>query len=97
MNGLTIRLKGKIKRNNQKIPWNKWKWEHKNPKPMGHCKRSPKREIHSIIGLSWEKQQKLKQSNFTFKRTSKRTTNKDHSEWQKGNNNDWSRIKWNRI
>ena len=35
---------------NQMIPWNKWKWEHNNPKLWN----SPKREIHSITGLPQE-------------------------------------------
>ena len=37
---------------NQKIPWNKWKWEHNNPKYVGHWESNPKREIHSNTSLS---------------------------------------------
>ena len=37
---------------NQKIPWNKWKWGHNNQKSVGHKESNPKREIHSIAGLS---------------------------------------------
>ena len=37
---------------NQKIPWNKWKWGHNHPKSVGHKESIPKREIHSITGLS---------------------------------------------
>ena len=33
---------------------NKLKWEHNNPKSMGHSKICPKREIHSIKSLSQE-------------------------------------------
>ena len=36
----------------QKIPWNKWKWGHNNPKSVVHWESDPKREIHSITGLS---------------------------------------------
>lgn len=39
---------------NQKIPWEKWKWKHKDPKFMGHSESSPKREIHSNTGLPKE-------------------------------------------
>ena len=49
---------------NQKIPWNKWKWGHNNPKSVGHCKSNPKREIHSITCLS-EKQEKAQINNLT--------------------------------
>ena len=36
---------------NQKVSGNKWKWTHNNPKPMGHSKSSPEREVHSDTGL----------------------------------------------
>ena len=29
----------------------KWKSTEKNPKPMGHCKGSPEREVHSTTDL----------------------------------------------
>ena len=38
--------------------WNKWKWKHNNPKPMGHCKSSEKRKIHSNTGLPQETRNK---------------------------------------
>ena len=61
---------------------------------MGQRESRPGREIHSIIGLLQETRKiSNKQYNFTHKGTRNRKTNKDHSEWQKGNNNDWSRIK----
>ena len=41
---------------NQKIPWNKWKWGHNNPKPVGHWESNPTGKIHSIIGLSQQQQ-----------------------------------------
>ena len=43
---------------NQKIPWNKWKWGHNNPKCLGHWESNPKREIHSITDLSKKKTRK---------------------------------------
>ena len=43
---------------NQKIPWNKWKWRCNNPKSVGHWESNPKREIHSIIGLSQKEKKK---------------------------------------
>ena len=38
-------------RKNQKVSGKKWKWNHNNPKPMGHSKGSPEREGHSNTGL----------------------------------------------
>ena len=29
---------------NQKIPWNKCKWDHNNSKSLGHSEGNPKRE-----------------------------------------------------
>ena len=46
---------------NQKIPWNKWKWGHNNPKSVVHWESDPKREIHSITGLSQKKKEKEKE------------------------------------
>ena len=66
---------------NQKIPWNRWKWEHNNPKSVEHMNSSPKREIHSITGLTQnEGKSSKKQSYFTLKGTSKITNNKAQSE-----------------
>ena len=60
---------------NQKIPWNKWKWEHGNPKSEGYKESKPER------GLSQEiRKSSNKQSNFMLKGTWKRTTNKAQSE-----------------
>ena len=47
---------------NQKIPWNKWKWEHNNLNSMGHGKSNPKREIHSNI----KKQEKSQKNTLTL-------------------------------
>ena len=47
---------------NQNIPWNKWKWQQHGPKSVGHCASNPKREIHSITGLS-QKQEKAQINN----------------------------------
>ena len=46
MNGSRMRLGKK-----SKVSGNKWKWTHNNPKPMGHSKGSPEREVHSNTGL----------------------------------------------
>ena len=43
---------------NQKIPWNKWKWGHNNPKSVEHWESNPKRKIHSITGLSGKKKER---------------------------------------
>ena len=40
---------------NQKLPWNKWKWGHNKPKSEGHWENNPRRDFHSIRGLSQEK------------------------------------------
>ena len=37
---------------------NEWKWKRNNPKPMGHCKNSAKRKVHSITGLPQETRKK---------------------------------------
>ena len=34
-------------RGNKKIPRDKWKWKHNDPKPMGCSKSSSKREVYS--------------------------------------------------
>ena len=55
---------------NQKISWNKWKWQHNISKSVGHRESHPKREIHSITGLSHKtRKSSLRQSNFTLKGT----------------------------
>ena len=76
MNGSRTRL-GR----NQKLPGNKWKWTHNNPKPMGHSKGSPEREVHRNTGLP-KKERKIsnKQPNPTSKKTRGTTTNKSQSE-----------------
>ena len=43
MNGSRMRLGKKSK--------TFWKQTHNNPKPMGHSKGSPEREVHSDTGL----------------------------------------------
>ena len=81
---------------NQKVSQNKWKWTH-NPKPMGHSKSSPKREVHSNTGLPKEDRKiSNKQPNPTSKRTRGTTTNKAQSRQKELNNKDQRRIKWHR-
>ena len=43
----------------QQILWNKWKWEHNNPKSLGHWESNPNREIHSITGLLKKKKAQI--------------------------------------
>ena len=45
---------------NQQIPWKKWKYGHNSPKSGGDWESNPKREIHSIIGLSQKQKTKKK-------------------------------------
>ena len=39
---------------NEKVPGNKWKWTHDNPKLMRHREGSHEREVCSNTGLSKE-------------------------------------------
>ena len=34
------------------LPWNKLKWEHNNPKSIGHSESSLKKVIHSITAVT---------------------------------------------
>ena len=70
---------------NQKIPWNKWKWGHNNPKSVGHRESSPKRESRSITGLSQGGEKKTKEkvqiNNLTLHvKELEKTTNKAQNE-----------------
>ena len=57
-------------RRNQKVSGNKWKWTHNNPKPMGHSKGSPEREVYSDTGLPKKNRNSSnKQPNHTPTRT----------------------------
>ena len=61
---------------------------------MEHSKSRPKREIHSITGLSHKtRKSSNKQYNFTVTTNCKRTTNKAQNEWKEGNNDDQNRNK----
>ena len=80
---------------NQKVSGNKWKWTHNSPKPMGHSKGSPEREVHSDAGLPIKDRNiSNKQPNSTPTGTQRTTTNKSQSEEKEGKNQDQSRIKW---
>ena len=64
-------------RGNQKIPREKWKWKHDDPKPMGCSKSSSKREVYSNTTLPQETRKiSNKKPNLTPKATSERRTNK---------------------
>ena len=52
MNGLTMRSRKKSKDTLKQI-----KTRHNNPKSVGQWESNPKREIHSITGLSQKKAQ----------------------------------------
>ena len=49
-----------IKKSNQNLHRNEWKWKHNNAKPMGYCKISPKGNVHSNTGIPKETRKKLK-------------------------------------
>ena len=42
-------------RGNQKIPRDKWKQKHDNPKPLWHSKSGSKREVYSNTSVPQEK------------------------------------------
>ena len=44
---------------------NEWKWKHNNPKPVGHCKSSPKGKVHSNQAYL-KKQEKSQINNLTL-------------------------------
>ena len=70
----------RIQRGNQKIPRDKRKWKHNNPKPMGHSKVNFKREVYSNTMLPQETRKiSNKQSNLTPKGTREIRTNKTQS------------------
>ena len=64
-------------RGNQKIPRDKWKWKHDDPKLTGCSKSSSKMEVYSNIILPQETRKvSNKQPNLTPKATRERRTNK---------------------
>ena len=66
---------------NNKVSGNKWKWTQNSPKPMGHSKGSPEREVHSDAGLPIKDRNiSTKQPNPTSSRTGGTTTNKAQNE-----------------
>ena len=67
-------------RGNQKLPREKRKWKHNNPKPMGCSKSSSKMEVYSNTVLPQETANiSNKQSNLTPKGTRERRTKKTQS------------------
>ena len=60
MNGRIMRS-----RRNQKIPWNKWKWGHNNPKSVGKWESNPKREIFALQAYL-KKQEKAQINNLAL-------------------------------
>ena len=70
----------KNQRGNQKIPRDKWKWKHNNPKPIGYSKSSSKREVYSNTILPQETRKISNiEPNLTPKSTRERKTNKTES------------------
>ena len=47
-----------IKKRNQNMHRNKWKWKNNKPKPVGHCKSSAKGKVHSNTGIPQETRKK---------------------------------------
>ena len=68
---------------NKSIPWNKWKWEHNNSNSVGFWDSNPKREIHSITGLS-QKQEKVQINNLTLYLKELVKYNRQSSMWVEG-------------
>ena len=65
---------------NQKIPWNKWKWEHNNPNCMRYTKEAALKgkfiALLAYIKLKKKIKSSNKQFNFTLNGTWKRTTSR---------------------
>ena len=73
MSGLTMGSRKKFK----KVTGNKLKWTCNRPKPMGHGKCSPEREVQSITGLpKTDRKFSNEQPNPTSPRTRETKTNK---------------------
>ena len=80
-----------------KVSGNKRKWTHNNPKPMGHSKGSPDREDYSNTGLpKMNRNISNKQPKPTPTRTWETITKTTQRKYKEGNNQDKSRIKWQR-
>ena len=58
-------VKNEIREKNQNVYGNKQKLTHNNPKPMGHSKGSPEREVYSDTGLP-KKNKKDQLNNLTI-------------------------------
>ena len=74
----------KKERGNQKIPRNKWKWKHDDPKPMGCSKSNSKREVYSNTSLPQELRKiSNKQPNLMPKATEKEKQTKPKTNKRK--------------
>ena len=47
-----------IKKGNQNMHRNEWKWKHNNPKPMRFSKSSVKEKVHNSTSLPQETREK---------------------------------------
>ena len=64
-------------RGNLKIPGDKWKWNHSDPKSLGYSESSSKRDVYSNTSLPQEtRKMSNKEPNLTSKGARKRRTNK---------------------
>ena len=91
MNGSTSKIK------KSKDILKQWKWEHNNPKSVGHSKIVLRGKLIALQAYL-KKQGKAQINNLTLHRNEleKEQTTKPH-EYNEGNNKDQSRNKWNRV
>ena len=73
-------------RRNAEIPWNQWKWEHSNPKSVGHGESNPKQKIHSIAGLPQETRKSSNKLSLHLKELVKQQTTHPKVNRKKENN-----------
>ena len=82
-------------RGNQKIPRDKWKWKHNDPKTMGCSKISSKREVYSNTIVSQETRKISNNLTLHLKQLEKEEQTKPKVSTRK-NHKYHSRNKWNR-
>ena len=82
-------------RRNQKIPGDKFKWKHVDPKPMGHSK-SVLRGKFIVIQAYLRKQEKYQINNLTLHLKLLEKEEQTKPKVSRRNNKDQSRNKWNR-
>ena len=65
---------------NQKMPWDKWKWQHNVPKSMRCSRSSSKREVHSDTGLPQETRKISNKQAYTIPKRTRKRTNETQSQ-----------------